>query len=361
MKTNTSLNAQTQDRIQQLKLGVDWHVEHFRVVRMGDGQSPQPAQRFSPASFLDFVKKQLPLADQVVVVYEAGPGGFHLHRQLTALGVTAYVVHPQKLDPQHKGVVTDKTDARELTLNLDRYLRGNLRAMSVVRVPTEAEEQRRALSRQREQLRRERQRLAAQGRSLCLTQGLRLRGEWWAQNLTLPDWLKPRLEVWRKLIAAVEEQLDALTQQVEALAPKVRPKGLGPLTLGMLIAELCDWSRFKNRKQIGSYTGLCGGVSSSGQSHCDLSITKAGNARVRWSLIELAWRMVLYQPQSVAVQRWKHVLLNPKAAARQKKRALVALARQLAVDLWRWQTGTITPEQLGWVIRTSIAWCRGSG
>jgi hypothetical protein len=67
-------------------------------------------------------------------------------------------------------VVTDKTDARELTLNLDRYLGGNLRAMSEVRVPTPAEEQRRALSRQREQLRRERQRLAAQGRSLCLTQ-----------------------------------------------------------------------------------------------------------------------------------------------------------------------------------------------
>ena len=57
-------------------------------------------------------------------------------------------------------MVTDKTDARELTLNLDRYLRGNLRAMSVVRVPTAAEEQRRALSRHREQLRRERQRLA---------------------------------------------------------------------------------------------------------------------------------------------------------------------------------------------------------
>jgi len=177
-----------------------------------------------------------------------------------------------------------------------------------------------------------------------------LRGEWWSQTLTLPEWLTPRLEVWRKLIAAVEEQLAALTRQVEALAPKARPKGLGPLTLGMLLVELCDWSRFKNRKQIGSYTGLCGGVSSSGQSHCDLSITKAGNARVRWSLIELAWRMVLYQPQSKAVQRWKHVFFNPKAAARQKKRAIVALARQLAVDLWRWQTGKVTPEKLGWVM-----------
>ena len=222
--------------------------------------------------------------------------------------------------------------------------------MSVVRVPTPAEEQRRVLSRQREQLRRERQRLAAQGRSLCLTQGVRLRGEWWRQKLSLPEWLEGRLAIWRKLIAAVEEQLDTLTQQVEALAPKVRPKGLGPLTLGMLNAELCDWSRFNNRKQIGSYTGLCGGVSSSGLSHCDLSITKAGNARVRWSLVELAWRMVCYQPQSKAVQRWKHVFFNPKAAARQRKRAIVALARQLAVDLWRWQTGKITPEQLGWIM-----------
>jgi len=351
LRTTTTLtSSETQVRIQQLKLGVDWHADHFRVVRMCDGLSPQPAQRFTPASFLPFVQKQLTLADQVFVVYEAGPGGFHLHRQLTALGVTAFVVHPQKLDPQHKGVVTDKTDARELALNLDRYLRGNLRALSVVRVPTAAQEQRRALARQREQLRRERQRLAAQGRSLCLTQGIRLRGEWWKAPLSLPDWLEQRLAVWRQLIIAVETLLEALTQQVEALSPKERPKGLGPLTLGLLIAELCDWSRFKNRKQIGSYTGLCGGVSSSGQSHCDLSITKAGNARVRWALIELAWRMVQFQPQCKAVQRWRNVLLQPQAAARQKKRALVALARQLAVDIWRWQTGRVTPGQLGWVM-----------
>ena len=226
MKTNTPTDSKTQDRIQQLKLGVDWHVDHFRVARMCDGQSPQPAQRFTPASFLLFVQKQLTLADQIFVVYEAGPGGFHLHRQLTALGVTTFVVHPVKLDPQHKGVVTDKTDARELALKLDRYLGGNLKAMSIVRVPTKAEEQRRSLSRQREQLRRERQRLAAQGRSLCLTQGIRLRGEWWSQKLSIPEWLEPRLQVWRKLIAAVEEQLDALTKQVEALAPKARPKGI---------------------------------------------------------------------------------------------------------------------------------------
>lgn len=350
VKSSTPSTPEVQARIQQLKLGVDWHADHLRVARMCDGQSPQPAQRFTHAAFLEFVRKQLTLADQVLVVYEAGPGGYHLHRQLTALGVFCYVVHPEKLDPRNTGVITDKTDSRELVLKLDRYVNGNARAMSVVRVPTPAEEQRRSLSRQREQLRRERQRLAAQGRSLCLTQGLRLRGDWWKQTLSLPQWLEERLSVWRQLIAAVEAQLETSTQQVEALSPKERPKGLGPLTLGLLIAEMCDWQRFKNRKQVGSYTGLCGGVSSSGPSHCDLSIIRTGNARVRWALIELAWRMVLYQPQSKAVQRWRHLLLNPNAAARQKKRALVALARQLAVDLWRWQTGKVTPEQLGWVM-----------
>ena len=347
---STPSTPETQAHIGQLKLGVDWHADHLRVARMCEGQSPQPAQRFAPAVFMEFIKKQQTLAERVYVLYEAGPGGFHLQRQLAALGVLCYVVHPEKLDPRRKGVVTDKTDCRELVLKLDRYVNGNTRAMSVVRVPTLQEEQRRALSRQREQLRRERQRLAAQGRSLCLTQGIRLRGQWWDQTLSLPDWLEQRLSVWRQLIVAVQEQLIRLTKQVEALAPKQRPKGLGPLTLGSLIAELCDWSRFRNRKQVGGYTGLCGGVSSSGPSHCDLSITKAGNARLRWLLVELAWRMVLYQPQCRAVQRWRHLLLNPKAALRQRKRALIALARQLAVDIWRWQTGKVSPQQLGWVM-----------
>jgi len=81
MKTTTPLNPQTQARIQQLKLGLDWHADHFRVARMCDGQSPQPAQRYTPASFLVFVQKQLTLADRVFVVYEAGPGGL---RQLHA-------------------------------------------------------------------------------------------------------------------------------------------------------------------------------------------------------------------------------------------------------------------------------------
>ena len=80
MKTTTLPNPETQARIQQVKLGVDWHADHFRVARMCDGQSPQPAQQFTP--FLTFVQKQLTLADQVLVVYEAGPDGHNRHPAL---------------------------------------------------------------------------------------------------------------------------------------------------------------------------------------------------------------------------------------------------------------------------------------
>ena len=101
---------------------------------------------------------------------------------------------------------------------------------------------------------------------------------------------------------------------------------------------------------MGSYAGLCGGVSTSGQSSADLSITKAGNRRLRTDLVELAWRTLLYQPNYYLVKKWKAVLLNPKAHARARKRAIIAFARQLLIDLWRWQTGRPTPEQLGWVM-----------
>ena len=127
---------------------------------------------------------------------------------------------------------------------------------------------------------------------------------------------------------------------------------MGALTLQTIENEVGDWHRFANRRQVGSYTGLCGGVSSSGQSTRLLSITKHGNVRLRTALVELAWRMVLWQPQSKSVQSWKDVFFaQKKASAAARKKATVGLARQLAVDLWRWRTGRATAAELGWTLR----------
>lgn len=339
-----------------IKLGLDVHADSIRVVRIIEESSPQPAQRFSPAEFLKWVGRQIGLAQRVYSCYEAGPFGYGLHRKLQELGLTNYVVRPQVLNDFGVKVNTDKTDALALAQRLDRYVRGNNKALAVVRVPTPEEEQKRIASRQRQQLRNEHKRLAAQGRSLLLSQGHRQKGKWWkgmgwAQvQDKAAAWLQQRLEVFRTLLQAVEEQLSEATQEIEAAAPACRPKGLGGLSFETINREVGDWSRFKNRKQVGSYTGLCAGVSSSGLSRIMLSVTKCGNVRLRTALVELAWRMVQWQSQCKAVQKWKDILLNGRSGAGARKKAIVALARQLAIDLWRWQTERTTPEKLGWVM-----------
>jgi len=66
------------------QLGIDAHLERYVVARQIDGGAPQPSQRFSPAQFLEWAKKQFELAEKVYSCYEAGPLGYNLHRQLTA-------------------------------------------------------------------------------------------------------------------------------------------------------------------------------------------------------------------------------------------------------------------------------------
>ena len=348
--------ASTPPQCQQIKLALDVHAASIVVSRMLEGARPQPPQTFKPADFLAWAQKQVALAQEVISCYEAGPTGFWLHRKLTALGVRNYVVCPTRLDERHCGVANDRTDALELATRLDRYVAGNDRALAVVRVPTEAEEQKRAHKRQRQQLREQRLSLAAQGRSLMLLHGRRESNHWWKADRwkrlepELAQWLVERLKVFRDLIVTVDQAVRQLTGELEAKAPKVLPKGMGRLTYAAVETEVAAWDRFKNRRQVGSYAGLTGGVSASGQSSADLSITKAGNRRLRTDLVELAWRLLLYQPNYYLVKKWKSVLLNPKAHARARKRAIIAFARQLLIDLWRWQTGRRTPEQLGWVM-----------
>jgi len=338
------------------KLGLDVHAASIMVARQLDGLNPQPPQKFAPTAFLTWVQGQVNKGYQVISCYEAGPTGYWLHRQMTALGVANYVVCPTRLDSRGKGVNTDKTDATELLVRLDRYVAGNKKAFSVVVVPTEQQEQKRALTRQREQLRGQRLSLAAQGRMLLLTQGYRVNNFWWHARkwaplqCQLPGWLVGQLECFKRLIERVDQELAALTIQVIQKAPASLPRHMGKLSYQIIDGEVKDWGNFKNRRQIGSYSGLTGGVSGSGEKSADLSITKSGNRRLSACLVECSWRIVLHQPGYWLVKKWKHVLLNPKVHVRRRKQAIVAFARQFLVDLWKWKTGRITPQELGWVM-----------
>lgn len=339
---------------QTIKLGVDIHADFYVVTRMLDQSGPQPAQCFSPVDYLKWVKKQQDLAEKVYSCYEAGPFGYVLHRKLEELGVRNVVVQPVCLDERYTGVNHDKSDSRELAQRLDRLVSGNRHAMAVVRVPTAEQEQRRCQSRQREQLRRTRQRLEQQGRSLLLTQGFREKRAWWLGGRwkelqsRLPQWLSQSLEVFRRLLQAVNQELKQLTKDLRESAAQKRLYGMGAYTYAVVEREVGDWNRFNNRRQAASYTGLCGGVSASGNSSRQLSITKHGNVRLRTALVEMAWRLLKFQPDCKLVKKWAPILGNPRASKAARKKAIVAIARQLMVDLWRWRTGRVRPEQLGW-------------
>ena len=316
---------------------------------------PSRPQRFRKQAFLHWAAKLKQRGAQVHAVYEACGFGFSLQRNLTALGIKCYVVCPQKLDERNKRVKTDGLDAKALCLKLDRFVQGNRDALARVRVPSEAEEQLRAIHRQREQLVGARKRLEAQGRSLMVNHGLEPVQNWWKARtfaaLPVPQWMRELLLNSQPILLALQEKIAVLTLQLQSAAASNQPRGLGKMTSGILDREIGDWYRFNNRRQIASYTGLCPGEYSSGNSRLQSCVTKHGNPRLRAALVELAWRLVRFQPKYKPVVKWRQILAKGAlATGAARKKAIVAVARQLAVDLWRIKTGRLRAEQLGLTI-----------
>jgi transposase len=334
-----------------IKLGIDVHLDRYVVVRQIDGGAPQPPQRFSPSQFLEWAEKQKTLAKQVYSCYEAGPFGYSLHRKLAKLGIANYVVRPRDWDEYGKKVKTDKRDAQQMVLSLDRYVSGNRAAICVVRVPTEAEEQARSRSRQRESFQKEKQRLAAQGRSHALYYGAHLEGAWWTESLwkelVLPPVVLELLTPLRRLIQALDLELKPATLAITATAPTALPMGLGKLTYEILEREIGDWQRFDNRRQVASYTGMCPREDTSAERRFQGAINKHGNPRVRTALVEAAWRLVRYQPTYKPVAKWLPQLTNPKTGRSKRKQIIVAIGRQFSVDWWRVRTQRCKAADLG--------------
>ena len=332
-----------------VKFGLDVHAAQITVCRQIDGQVAQPAQKFGWRECVEWLEAHVKAGAIVSSCYEAGPCGYGLHRQLTALGVVNYVVVAQRWDEQNQRVKTDARDARALCDRLDRYVRGNTTAFSLVRVPTPEQEQRRAVGRQRGTLVKERQRCVVRGHGLMLGQGVRAPEGWWEPKrwaqfrLELPEWLRAAVQTWQQYAERLEEEVDSWTAQVVAQGGGGRaPKGVGALTAALLHGEMLDWSRFQNRRQVASYTGLCPSEHSSGERRRQGAISKHGNPRVRHCLVEAVWRLLQWQPDYAPLRK-----LRAATGKRTRKRLAVAAARRLAIDLWRLNTGQCTAEKLG--------------
>lgn len=371
MNNNENNKASNNQKVNIVKLSADVHKRNYKISRQIGDQNIQPTQVFDPEDAFDWALKQLDLAERVVFCYEAGFSGFSLARRLESRGIEAIVMCPQKLDERCKRVNTDKRDARAIAGRLDRYLAGNTEALVKVRIPTEKEEDERALSRQRAQMVKARKQFEAQGRGLLYYKGFDCPPGWWqgsdagwdrvARKEGWPPAIVELLKVYRRMALAADLEVAALTLKLEQAAPQNLPPtmpsvpfGFGELSMEIIRREVCDWHRFKNRRNVGNFFGMCCAESSSGDQQAQGSITKTGNSRSRHALVELAWRALLFQPEYRLVKKFKARIEQAKPRSVARKKLIVAMARQLGVDLWRLYTGQTTMDKLGLKARSAV-------
>ena len=174
------LKTDKRPKAKRILLGVDVHLRGYQAARKVDDGVIGVVDTFpSEVELLLHVEKQRQRAEEVVVVYEAGPLGYTLYRKLKAAGVLCYVCSPDGAQQRKKRRKNNKIDARNLASKLFNYLNGDKEGLQLARVPTEAQEQLRLASRQHDQLVEERKRLGAKGNAMLLSQGFGSWSNWW--------------------------------------------------------------------------------------------------------------------------------------------------------------------------------------
>jgi transposase len=339
------------------KLGLDLDLRQVVVAIQCERGSIGPARKLSRAQLVAWVEEKIVQGHVVHTVYECCGFGYSLHEQLLSAGAGSLVSTPMRLNLERRRK-NDRMDARELCMRLSRYLDGQSNELKPIRIPTRAEQQRRELGRQREFWKRELRRLENHGRALrveheheSLSAGWAGPRKWKQIAPQCSEFVRAQLQPLVEQIRATKAQLDRLTREIEALVKEEKiPLGLGALTVSLLDGEVCNWTRFVHRKAVGSYTGCCPSEYSSGGIQRFGAIDRHGNKHVRVLLVEAVWRLLRWQPHWHARQKY---LPRLKHGASLKKKIAVALARQLAIDLWRWRSGRATAAELGWTLASA--------
>jgi transposase len=349
------LKAQNGTKAKRIAIGVDVHLRSCQAARKIDNAVVGPVANFrNHPELLLWIEKQKKEAEEVVVVYEAGPLGYVLYRQLSAVGVRCLVCAADASQQKRTRRKNNTIDTRTLTGNLFNYLNGQQQALQLVRVPSEQQEREREESREQDQLVKERKRLGARGNSLLLRHGYGSWKNWWRPKTfsrlcqLIAPWVQQCLEVWVELLRKLDEKIQAAKAALAQRWRGPRPKGVGALSLVQLTAELLDWKLYTNPRKIGCASGLVPSEWSTGDNQRQGSITKVGIPAVRRISTEAVWRMILFQPQYPPLKKWQEILHSKNRSL--KKKAVVAIGRRLIVDLWRLQTGRATAQELGLVM-----------
>jgi transposase len=300
----------------------------------GPGQSPR--LRTIAARALNAVMAEIAAAKRrfglpedaaVFSCYEAGRDGFWLHRFLAHVGVANLVVDSASIEVNRRKrrAKSDRLDAINLVSMLIRWHNGEKKVWRAVNVPAVADEDRRQLHRELIDLKAERTEqsnrikglLAGLGLSVVVNEKLLERLDQLRQwdGSALPPALRERLgrefarwELVGRQISELEakraERIRAnATREMEQVRQLVSLKGVGPNSAWLLVQEVFSWREIRNRRELGSLAGLTPTPYASGGTKREQGISKAGNRRVRWMMVELAWSWRRYQPERLSGKR----------------------------------------------------------
>jgi transposase len=293
--------------------------------------------------------------------YEAGRDGFWLHRWLIEHGIDNIVVDSASIEVNRRArrVKTDRLDGDKLLAMLIRYGASERRVGSVVRVPTPEQEDARRAHRELGRLGQERIAHINRIRALLVLNNLRVKyvggrlwQRWWTGHANeLAPCVRAEIERESERLLLVKKQMDTIeAEQRQALAAGTEPqvaglaqlRGIGVGSGWVLAKELFGWRCFRNRREVAGCLGLTPSPYASGESETEQGISKAGNRRVRTLMVELAWSWLRYQPQS-ELSKW----FNRRFAGggkRMRRIGIVALARRLAIALWRYLEDGLIPH-----------------
>jgi transposase len=305
---------------------------------------------------------------RVAVAFEAGRDGFWLARWLRTRGIEAHVIHPTSVavSREHRRAKTDRLDTGLLRRAFVGWLRGEPDHCSMVAIPTLEEEDAKRPNRERENLIGERTRIINRMRGCLARLGIRgfkptlrkapehLETLLTPEGMTLPSNTLAELRRDMARLRFVTDQIAEIeAARLERLqqAPEKRPHamvqllarviGVGIETADMLVHEVLS-RNLRDRKAVARYAGLTGSPEESGARRREKGLAKAGNARVRRGMIQLAWRFLRFQEDS-GLARWYRVR-TADARGGTRKTMIVALARKLLIALWRLVTTGETPD-----------------
>ena len=292
------------------------------------------------------------------VAFEAGRDGFWLARWLRARDIETYVIHPTSVavSREHRRAKTDRLDTGLLKRVFIGWLRGEPDHCHMAAIPTLAEEDAKRPNREREGLVRERTRIVNRMKSCLARFGIRKfnptlrKAPERLATLGMPEGvpLPPNtlLEL-RRDMARLRFVMDQIKEVEEARAQRLeqapqekthamvrliaRVIGVGIETADMLVHEILS-RQLRDRRAVARYAGLTGAPDESGNKRREKGLAKAGNARVRRGMIQLAWRFLVFQKDS-ALARWYRT--RTESAGKKRKTMIVALARKLLIALWR--------------------------